>query len=129
MSNFVDGRVRTVLRAEGLLIFIAALYFYHDAALSWRQFAVLFLVPDLSLLGYLAGARIGAFMYNIAHSYIGAIATLLLSLLFNQLALLPLALIWIAHIGFDRTLGYGLKFGTGFRDTHLGVIGRAKTAI
>lgn len=89
------------------------------------MFALFFLAPDLSFLGYLGGARIGAIVYNAAHTLIGPLALALLGLLLSVTGLVAAALIWIAHIGFDRLLGYGLKYGAGFGYTHLGRIGRA----
>ncbi|UUZ74217.1 DUF4260 domain-containing protein [Polaromonas sp. P1(28)-8] len=85
--------------------------------------------PDLSFLGYLAGSRVGALSYNSAHSYIGAIACLVAGSLLLAPVLSCVGVIWCAHIGFDRALGYGLKYSVGFSFTHLGVIGRlAKSA-
>jgi hypothetical protein len=88
------------------------------------MFALLFLTPDLSFLGYLAGPKVGAISYNLAHSYIGAVACLVASLVLPAPTLLSAGIIWCAHIGFDRTLGYGLKYSKGFGFTHLGPIGR-----
>ena len=88
--------------------------------LSWPLFAVLFLAPDLAMLGYLMGARIGAAVYNVAHTYALALPLALLGFLAGRPAILAVALIWVAHIGFDRALGFGLKYPTGFGDTHLG---------
>jgi len=90
---------------------------------GWGLFAGLFLVADLFMLAYLAGTRAGAIAYNSAHSYFGPA---LLAALGHAAALsecLPLALIWVAHIAMDRSLGYGLNYATGFADTHLGRIG------
>ena len=87
---------------------------------------MLFLLPDLSFLGYLAGPRVGAGAYNAAHSYIGpgrAAGARLRSA--ACAAALAFGLIWCAHIGLDRALGYGLKYGSDFGATHLGRIGRA----
>lgn len=85
-----------------------------------RAFASLFLVPDLSMLGYLRGPRVGAVCYDAAHSYVGPLALLGVGGLAAAPTAVAIALIWIAHVGFDRALGYGLKYGTAFRDTHLG---------
>jgi hypothetical protein len=76
------------------------------------------------MLGYLAGPRAGAAAYNAAHMTAGPLALGAAGLLANLPALAPLAAIWLAHIGLDRALGYGLKYAAGFRDTHLGRIGR-----
>jgi hypothetical protein len=120
----VQGGVRRLLRGEGLALLGCAVAAYWRVGGDWRQFAVLFLVPDLSFLGYLAGPRVGAAAYNTAHS---TILPLLLGAFGVALANTPaiqLALIWLAHVGFDRALGYGLKYDAGFGFTHLGRIGR-----
>jgi hypothetical protein len=88
------------------------------------MFALLFLAPDLSFAGYLFGPRIGAAAYNAAHSTNGAVGLGVAALALNQHLMVAIALIWLAHIGFDRALGYGLKYGAGFGFTHLGRIGR-----
>jgi hypothetical protein len=88
-----------------------------------EQFALLFLVPDITLLGYLAASRVGAVAYNAAHTTIGPLSLGALRLFFDNALLLQLALIDLAHIGFDRALGYGLKYGTAVCDAHLCRIG------
>jgi len=82
------------------------------------------LAPDLSALGYLAGPRIGAITYNLVHNWALAVLLAFLALVIHQLWPLWAAAIVGSHVGFDRALGYGLKLPTGFRDTHLGRIGR-----
>ncbi len=119
----VHGAVRVWLRLEGLLVLLLAAYVYRDVGGSWLMFGVLFLVPDVSFAGYLAGPRAGAAVYNAAHSYIGPLL-LGFALRMTMAGWLPLAFIWGAHVGFDRALGYGLKYPAAFRDTHLGRIGR-----
>jgi hypothetical protein len=89
---------------------------------SWLLFAALFFVPDVSFAGYVAGPRVGATIYNVAHSYVGPLV-LALTMLGAGMGL-TIAVIWAAHIGFDRALGFGLKYPTAFADTHLGRIGR-----
>jgi len=129
MSGETTGAVRSVLRLEGLCVLIAASLFYHKLGFGWGTFALFFLTPDISFLGYLAGLRVGTVTYNAAHSYIGAIACLVTGFLLLAPALSCAGIIWSAHIGFDRALGYGLKYSAGFGFTHLGIIGRfAKSA-
>jgi hypothetical protein len=91
---------------------------------SWLLFAVLVLVPDLSMLGYLAGPRAGALAYNLAHSLIGPAMLAGIAWLGASAEMLHVALIWAFHIAGDRALGYGLKLPSAFQDTHLGRIGR-----
>ncbi|MDO8789886.1 MAG: DUF4260 domain-containing protein [Sulfuritalea sp.] len=124
MSGATVGAVRIVLRLEGLCALIAASIAYSKFGLGWGTFALFFLTPDLSFLGYLAGPKVGAVSYNLAHSYIGAIGCLAIGILLPESTVLCVGLIWCAHIGFDRALGYGLKYSDGFSFTHLGRIGR-----
>jgi hypothetical protein len=122
--NSVTGMPRTLLRAEGLMVFVVSLFLYLRLDASWIQFVVLFLAPDLSFAGYLGGDRLGAYVYNAAHSYLLPIALGLIGILLHSSRLPELAFIWTAHIGFDRLVGYGLKYPTSFRETHLGLLGR-----
>jgi len=119
------GGPRTKLRLEAAGALAFAIGFYTHTSAGVGMFLALFLVPDLSMLGYLLGARIGAASYNFAHSYIGPFALAALGMTLPSL--LPFAAIWAAHVAFDRMLGYGLKYATAFGDTHLGRIGRAST--
>lgn len=111
------------LRLEGAAVLVAALVAYAAVDASWLVFAALLLAPDLAMLGYLAGPRAGATAYNALHVYVGP-AALMAAGLAGVAWSIPVALVWLAHIGMDRALGYGLKLPTGFRETHLGTIGR-----
>jgi hypothetical protein len=122
MLGETTGAVRVVLRLEGLCVLIAASIAYSKFGLGWGTFALFFLTPDLSLFGYLAGPRVGAVSYNLARSYCGAVACLAAGLVLPAPTILGVGLIWCAHIGFDRALGYGLKYSDGFSFTHLGLI-------
>ncbi len=128
MSGHAIGGVRNLLRLEGLCVLAVALYAYGHAGYGWGLFAMCFFLPDLSFAGYLGGARLGAATYNAAHSYLGAIACLAIGMHFAVPAVVGAGLVWIAHIGFDRALGYGLKYASGFHHTHLGRIGRGPAA-
>ena len=119
----VRGGPRLLLRLEGAVALAAALAAYAHLGGSWGWFAALFLVPDLSMLGYLAGPRLGAASYNAAHSYVGPALLALASLALSAPSLLLGVALWAAHVGFDRLLGYGLKYATAFGDTHLGRVG------
>ena len=110
---------RPLLHLEGAAVLIVSLFSYHWIQASWFQFALLFLVPDISMLGYAANVRVGAISYNAVHCYAAPLILAGWSIGANHSAILPLSLIWIAHIGFDRMLGYGLKYPTRFKDTHL----------
>ena len=90
----------------------------------WWLWAKLFFAPDVSFMGYLAGPRVGAFVYNQLHLYgPGFILTVFGLVVVGSLPIAGLGLLWVAHVGFDRMMGYGLKEPTGFNDTHLGRMG------
>ena len=125
-AGAVTGGVKTVLRLEGLTLFVGMVMLYAAWDGSWWVFALLFLAPDLSFLAYLSGPKAGALVYNAAHSYMAPMALMTLGFGFAAPLTLSVAMIWLAHIGFDRALGYGLKYGAGFGFTHLGRIGRNK---
>ena len=115
-----------LLRLEGLPVAGGAVSTYHRFDQIWWLFVVLILLPDISMLGYLRNPRLGAWCYNFAHTYVVPLALFPIGWVFHWHYLFTVALIWIAHIGFDRALGYGLKRDTGFKDTHLGQIGRSQ---
>jgi hypothetical protein len=110
---------RFLLQLEGAFVFVSSLLAYRYNQGSWLQFVLLFLVPDVSMFGYLVNTRIGAIVYNAIHTYVGPLILAGYSLWAGHHTRLLLALIWFAHIGFDRLLGFGLKYPTRFKDTHL----------
>jgi len=116
------------LRLEGLAVAALSGCLYSRIGANWWIFAGLWLAPDLSMFGYLAGPRMGARCYNAAHWCVLPGALALTAMASHRDALLPFALIWFHHIGVDRLLGYGLKYATAFGDTHLGRRGKAKPA-
>ena len=120
----VTGGLRTLLRLEGLALLIGMTLLYYIWDGSWWVYAVLFFVPDISFAAYLSGPRFGALVYNAAHSYLGPMAMMTGGFATASPLVLSIAMIWLAHIGFDRALGYGLKYTSGFTDTHLGRIGK-----
>jgi hypothetical protein len=123
-AGAVTGGIKTLLRLEGLTLFVGMVMLYVVWDGSWWIFALLFFAPDLSFLAYLAGPRTGALVYNAAHSYMAPMTLMTLGFGFAAPLTLSIAMIWLAHIGFDRALGYGLKYAAGFGFTHLGQIGQ-----
>jgi len=115
--------VDLIVKLEWAAVALAALIAYWFVG-RWWFFALLILAPDLSMLGYLVGKRAGAIAYNLAHILFWPIILLLYGTFVGSRLSLELGLIWLAHIAVDRALGYGLKYATDFRDTHLGRIGR-----
>jgi hypothetical protein len=117
-----------LLRIEGAAMFACSLFLYHSLGARWAVFFALCLWPDLFMLGYLANARLGARLYNLVHTDAIPLALAGMSLAFRQSGPMGFALIWLAHIGWDRTLGYGLKYPTFFKDTHLQRVTEPRTA-
>ena len=112
--------VRIAFHLEGAGVALACGILYGQSGGSWMLFAALLLVPDLMMLGYLAGPRVGAALYNLGHTYIGPLALAGIGAWTGTQTPLLIGLIWGAHTGMDRALGYGLKYPIGFKDTHLG---------
>jgi hypothetical protein len=110
---------RWLLHLEGACILALTLVLYQAGHFRWWLFAVLLLAPDLAMLGYFANVKIGAALYNLVHTEIGPVLLLVASVAVPLPGSEPYALIWLAHLGMDRMLGYGLKYPTQFKDTHL----------
>lgn len=110
----------TILRIEALGVLAAACALYAHQGYSWQTFAIFFLLPDVSMIGYAFGKRVGAALYNVGHSYLIPAMIGAMGLALNNELAMTAAIIWIAHIGFDRALGYGLKYPDAFKHTHLG---------
>ena len=112
-------RPSLLLKLDYVALFLIALAIYYSLLFSWVLFAILFLAPDLFMLGYLANPRLGSALYNLGHTFFTPFLLFVISYLTHWSLLLAVAIIWITHIAFDRVLGYGLKYPTQFKDTHL----------
>jgi Domain of unknown function (DUF4260) len=113
---------KPLLRVEGLAVLIGICVLYRALHGSWLVFAAFFFAPDLFMLGYLFGNSVGASAYNLVHTYTAPLAVGFVAYSLSAPFLVLISLVWTAHIGFDRFLGYGLKYATGFKDTHLGKV-------
>lgn len=111
---------RLLLSLEGFAVIAAAIALYAMQGFNGWVFVLLLLVPDVSMAAYLINPQVGAFIYNLVHFYGLPVLLAVLSLAFGWTVALQLALIWMAHIGMDRFFGYGYKYPTEFKDTHLG---------
>jgi hypothetical protein len=123
-TGAATGGLRTMLRLEGLTLFIGMTLLYAVWGGSWWIYAILFLVPDLSFVAYLSGPKFGAIIYNAAHSYMAPMSLMTTGFALASPLTLSIAMIWLAHIGIDRALGYGMKYSAGFGFTHLGRVGK-----
>ncbi len=125
-NGFVTGKVRWLLRLEGVAIFGFALMAYEFMGFPWGFFILVFFLPDLSWPAYFHSPKAGAILYNTMHSYILPLMLFAYGFFVSSSIANQLAIVWIAHIGFDRALGFGLKYGRGFRYTHFGKLGHSK---
>jgi hypothetical protein len=113
------SRPAFLLKLEDTCLLIAAVLLYRHLQFSWILFAILFLTPDLFMLGYLINQRAGSSLYNLGHTLFIPLALFATAYRTHQHLLTAIATIWFSHIAFDRVLGYGLKYPTHFKDTHL----------
>lgn len=125
-EGIVQALPLIILRLEAATIFGASVWLYSKRQYSWKTFAAGLFLPDLAMSGYLKDTTVGAVTYNLAHSEVAPVALLAMGLAGSgdqAASVFQVGLIWMAHIGFDRMMSYGLKYSTGFGHTHLGRIG------
>jgi hypothetical protein len=128
LTSTIDGQARRWLRLEGLVILVAGAVAFARLGGDLLWFLPAMLVPDLAIAGYLGGPRIGALVYNFVHNWATGLIVAGAGLALGATPLALAGVVLIAHTGMDRAAGYGLKFVTGFGDTHLGRIGKAARA-
>jgi hypothetical protein len=116
--------MKSIIKLEELGLFILGIYLFTQIGYIWWWFLVLILVPDLSMIGYAFGNKTGALCYNIAHHRGIAVVLYLFGIYFSNATMQLLGVILFSHSAMDRMLGYGLKYQTGFKYTHLGEIGK-----
>jgi hypothetical protein len=126
LLDAVSGTPRLILRLEGLSVLVFAVVGYQSLHGSWLLFTALLLVPDIAMAGYVINSRVGAATYNVAHTYLGPGLLAAAGAALGKPGVWPVCIIWIAHIGLDRLLGFGLKYPTAFQHTHLGQAGSNK---
>lgn len=117
-------------RIEGLAVFLFCVAVYFMSGFGWLMFILLFFLPDAGAIGYLKSPRLGGIMYNLTHWYVWPILLVGISYVMTLRGmsgptftphLMPIALIWGAHIAFDRMLGWGLKTEESFYHTDMGL--------
>ena len=121
-----DKQIITWQRLEGALILAASLWWFHLNSGNWWLFLLFLFSPDIFCLGYLKNTKTGALFYNLGHSLVIPLTIMLFAQPGYMHHLFNAALIWTAHIGMDRMLGFGLKYNDDFKHTHLGLIGNKK---
>lgn len=123
----VEGAQNTknLIRLEELFLVLLSIFLFSTLDYSWWWFPVLFLAPDLGMLGYVGGPRIGALTYNLVHHKAVATGAYIIGAVLASQLLQLIGLIMLAHASLDRVFGYGLKHADSFQNTHLGKIGPA----
>lgn len=116
--------MRLTLKFEELAMFLLGIFAFSRLDFAWWWFPVLFLAPDLSMFGYASGHKTGAFLYNLFHHKALAIGLWIFGFIYQHESIQLIAVILFAHSAFDRMLGFGLKYESGFKNTHLGKIGK-----
>lgn len=111
--------VKNILRLESLLFLLGSLYFYYLLSGNWMLFFLFLLLPDVSMIGYLKSKRLGSITYNLIHNFTLPLLMIAVGFLLNNLTTHALGLILLAHVAMDRLLGFGLKYPTAFKDTHM----------
>jgi Domain of unknown function (DUF4260) len=122
----VTGGPKLMLRIEGATLFAASIAVFALQAQQWWLYPALLLVPDVFMLGYLRDTKLGAIFYNLGHSYPAAALVAVLGFSLSSPLTVAIGAIWFGHIGWDRMFGYGLKYGTSFKHTHLGDLEKPK---
>ena len=124
---YVIGKPRTFLRIDGLVLLAGSLILFNSTHQHWWWVPALLFFPDLFMVGYVRSTETGAMLYNLGHSYLLPVLIALCAWRSDRPFLLAIGLIWLAHIGMDRCLGYGLKYDESFKHTHLGSLDRERT--
>jgi hypothetical protein len=122
-DGIVIGTPRRWLRIEGAALVAGSLIAYSTTDRAWWLVPLTVLLPDLTMAGYLRGARFGCYLYNLGHSTPLPAAIVAIAWWQDKSLVVALGLVWLAHIGLDRLLGYGLKYDDHFQHTHLGRLG------
>ena len=117
---YVVGRPRFFLKLEGVVLLGASLFLFGYTHQYWWWVPALLFVPDIFMVGYAQSKKLGALIYNIGHTHLLPAIIALYGLHGHRPLALAVGLIWLAHIGMDRLLGYGLKYDDDFKHTHLG---------
>jgi Domain of unknown function (DUF4260) len=122
----VIGWPKVILRLEGATLFAASIALFAIQGQQWWLYPALLFVPDIFMLGYLRSTKLGAIIYNLGHSYPAAAALTAIGFIVSSPLAIAIGAIWFGHIGWDRLFGYGLKYATSFKHTHLGDLEKPK---
>lgn len=116
--------MKQILKIEELAMFTLSIYLLKllDISFSWWVYVLLYLAPDIGMIGYIINNKAGAFTYNLFHHKAVAILFTVIGIYTANQYILMSGIILFGHSAMDRMFGYGLKYVTGFKHTHLGVL-------
>jgi len=123
---YVTRGPKVWLRLDGLVLLVASIFLFANQHQKWWIYPALLLAPDIFMLGYLKNTKIGALLYNIGHSYVTPSFVIFSGWYLHHSIAIAVGIIWLGHIGMDRFFGYGLKYGSDFKHTHLGDLSKSK---
>lgn len=115
--------MKTLIKFEEAAQVALSIVLFSQLPFAWWTFPALFLLPDLSMLGYLISAKVGGFTYNLVHHKALGIALGVAGLFLGTNELMFAGILLFGHSSLDRAMGYGLKYDKGFTYTHLGEVG------
>ena len=124
---FVTKQPKLWLRLDGLVLFLATIVGFHQTHQRWWVYLALLFLPDIFMIGYLKNSKLGALLYNLGHSYFVPGLVSFIGWHWHRPFTLATGLIWLGHVGWDRFFGYGLKYDSDFKHTHLGDLNRPKS--
>lgn len=116
--------MKNIIKLEEAAMLVLTIYILNSLDVAWWWYLILFLGPDISMSGYLAGNKVGAVCYNLFHHKGIAVAIILTGLLLPYVLIQIIGIVLFGHSSMDRLFGYGLKTEEGFKYTHLGIIGK-----
>jgi hypothetical protein len=118
--------MKNLLRLEEIAMLCISIYLLYALKVDWWFYLLMILGPDISMVGYVAGPKVGAFSYNLFHHKMIAIVVFIIGVTSSTWLLQAIGAVLFGHSSMDRIFGYGLKYNSAFSETHLGKIGPKK---
>ena len=116
--------MKILLKLEELAMLLLSLLLLWNSHAPWFWYLLLLIGPDIGIVGYWLGNKIGAAMYNLFHHKAIAILFFMVGIYLNIEWVQLIGIVLFGNSSMDRAFGYGLKYNKGFRFTHLGAINR-----
>jgi len=118
---YIMKKILLLEEAAQTALAVYGLYTLHTG-IDWWLWPIVFLSPDISMLGYLINTTTGAYSYNLFHHKMVAVVFILAGFAGGNAIVLFVGYLLYGHASFDRMMGYGLKYADSFKHTHLGML-------